>query len=107
MERFRTMANIKKEEYPDMQRSLTAFFMINTEAQRELKVVDKLFNLPEIKEIHCMHGSIDILVKAVLTRDMLTSDAEVIGQFVQEKVRPTKGILSTQTLIPGSSRTKS
>lgn len=100
------MANIKEEEYPDMIRSLTAFIMINTETKADLKIVDKLFKLPEVKEIHCMHGRIDILIKIVLTRNILTSDAEVIGQFVHGKVRQTKGILSTQTLIPGSSRIK-
>lgn len=89
-----------------MLRSLTAFIMINTDTKLELKVVDKLFKLPEVKEFHCMHGNIDILIKIVLTRDLLTSDVEVIGQFVHEKVRQTKGIISMQTLIPGSSRIK-
>jgi hypothetical protein len=80
--------------------------MMNVEAKRELKIVDRLFALPEVKEIHSVHGSIDILVKIKLTRDLLSSDAEVIGQFVHEKVRQVDGILSTQTLIPGESKMK-
>jgi DNA-binding Lrp family transcriptional regulator/uncharacterized ParB-like nuclease family protein len=107
MEVFRKkMARMKKDEYPEMLRSITAFIMLNVEAKRELKVVDKLFALPEVKEVHSMHGSIDILVKIVLTRDLLSSDAEVIGQFVHEKVRQIDGVSSTQTLIPGSSKIK-
>ncbi len=107
MEAFREkMANLKKEEYPEMLRSITAFIMMNVEARRELKVVDKLFALPEVREVHSIHGSIDILIKVVLTRDLLSSDAEVIGQFVHEKVRQIDGILSTQTLIPGTSMIK-
>ena len=51
-------------------------------------------------------NSLDILIKVVLTRDLLSSDAEVIGQFVHEKVRQIDGILSTQTLIPGTSKIK-
>ncbi|GAB6908720.1 Two domain fusion protein [Desulfosarcina cetonica] len=107
MEAFRKkMAKMKKEEYPEMLRGITAFIMITAEAKRETKVVDRLFALPEVREVHSVHGSIDILVKITLTRDLLTSDAEVIGQFVQEKIRQIPGILSTQTLIPGQSRIK-
>ncbi|WP_372680591.1 Lrp/AsnC ligand binding domain-containing protein [Desulfosarcina sp.] len=107
MEAFREeMATMNKEDYPEMLRSITAFITMNVEAKRELKIVDKLFALPEVREVHSIHGSIDILVKITLTRDLLSSDAEVIGQFVHSKVRQIDGILSTQTLIPGESRVK-
>lgn len=107
MEAFRKkMANMKKEEYPEMLRGITAFIMITSEAKREAKIVDRIFALPEVKEVHSVHGNIDILVKAELTRNLLTSDAEVIGQFVQEKIRQIPGVLATQTLIPGQSRIK-
>lgn len=107
MEAFReNMANMNKEEYPEMLRSITAFITMNVDAKRELKIADKIFALPEVKEVHSVHGSIDILVKIVLTRNLLSSDAEVIGQFVHEKVRQIDGILSTQTLIPGASKIK-
>ena len=107
MERFRKkMATMKKEEYPEMLRSITAFIMMNVEAKREIKVVDKLFRLPEVEEVHSVHGNIDILVKIALTRDLLSSDAEVIGQFVYENIRQIGGIISTQTLIPGISKIK-
>ncbi|BBO93124.1 Lrp/AsnC ligand binding domain-containing protein [Desulfosarcina ovata] len=107
MEAFREkMAKMKKEEYPEMLRGITAFIMIAAEAKRESRIVDRLFALPEVREVHSVHGSIDILVKIELTRDLLTSDAEVIGQFVQEKIRQVPGVQSTQTLIPGQSRIK-
>jgi hypothetical protein len=107
MEAFREeMATMNKEEYPEMLRSITAFITMNVEAKRELKIVDKLFALHEVREVHSIHGSIDILVKIALTRDLLSSDAEVIGQFVHSKVRQIDGIISTQTLIPGESKVK-
>ncbi|MEE4164661.1 MAG: Lrp/AsnC ligand binding domain-containing protein, partial [Desulfocapsaceae bacterium] len=107
MEAFREkMAKMNKDEYPEMLRSITAFITMNVEAKGELKVVEKLFALPEVKEVHSIHGSIDILAKIVLTRDLLSSDAEVIGHFVHESVRQIPGILSTQTLIPGTSKIK-
>ena len=107
MEAFREkMAKMNKEEYPEMQRSITAFITMNVEANGQLMVMEKLFALPEVREVHSIHGSIDILVKIVLTRDLLSSDAEVIGQFVHEQVRQIVGIISTQTLIPGTSKIK-
>jgi uncharacterized ParB-like nuclease family protein/DNA-binding Lrp family transcriptional regulator len=107
MEAFRKkMAHMHKDEYPEMLRSITAFITMNVEAKRETKIVEKLFALPEVREVHSIHGSIDILVKIVLTRDLLSSDAENIGQFVQGKVRQIDGIISTQTLIPGESKMK-
>ncbi len=85
---------------------LSNSFLMNVEAKRELKIVEKLFALPEVREVHAVHGSIDILAKIALTRDLITSDAEVIGQFVHAKARLIDGIISTQTLIPGASKIK-
>jgi hypothetical protein len=41
-----------------------------------------------------------------LTRDLLSSDAEIIAQFVHENIRSISGVTSTQTLIPGYSKVK-
>jgi uncharacterized ParB-like nuclease family protein len=107
MEAFREkMATVRNGDYPEMLRNITAFIIMNVEAKGENRIVDKLFALPEVKEVHAVHGSIDILVKVVLTRDLLSSDAEVIGEYVHSKVRQIDGILSTQTLIPGTSKIK-
>jgi uncharacterized ParB-like nuclease family protein len=107
METFREkMAKTEKDKYPEMLRSILAFVIMNVEAKREIDVVEQLFSLSEVKEVHAVHGSVDILVKVALTRDLLSSDAEVIGQFVHEKIRQIDGILSTQTLIPGTSKIK-
>jgi hypothetical protein len=54
-----------------------------------------------------VHGDVDLLVKFVLTRDLLSSDAEVISQFVHDHVRQLPGVKNTKTLIPGLSRIKS
>ena len=71
-----------------------------------MKLIEKLYALDEVKEIYSMHGDVDLLVKVELTRDLLSSDAEVISQFVHEKVRQLPGIISTNTLIPGFSKIK-
>jgi hypothetical protein len=107
MEDFRKkMSNKKENEYPEMQREITAFVLLNVSAKKENHIIEKLYALHEAREIHSVHGDVDILVKAVLTRDLLSSDAEIIGQFVSKRIRQIPGVISTQTLIPASSKIK-
>lgn len=106
MEAFRENMRARKTcEYPEMQRGITAFILMNVQARREDKLVEQLFKLPEVREVHSVHGDVDLLVKIQLTRDLLSSDAEMISQFVQ-RVRQLSGITATKTLIPGFSKIK-
>lgn len=107
MEAFRKkMAQKKIEEYPDMKRDITFFILINVDGMHERRLIDKLFALPEVVELHSVHGSIDLILKAVLSRDLLASDAEVISNFTHSSLRRMKGVVATQTLIPGLSLVK-
>ncbi len=107
MEEFRTkMADTKACGYPEMQRGITAFILMNVQAKKEARIVEKLFELEEVREIHSVHGDVDLLVKIQLTRDLLSSDAEMISQFVHEEVRQLAGVVKTKTLIPGFSKSK-
>ncbi len=107
MEAFRTkMAEYKAAEYPEMKREITFFIMLNVDGKYETQITDKLFQFDEIDEVHCVHGSIDIVVRATLMRDLLTSDAELINHFYNRVIRPLKGLKGSQTLIPGFSRVK-
>jgi uncharacterized ParB-like nuclease family protein len=108
MEEFRSkMTKLKEAEYPEMLREITAFVLINVAAKKEIRLVDKLFNLKEVKEVHSVHGSMDVIAKVILQRDLVSSDAETIGHFVHNKIRTIAGVISTQTLIPGYSKQKS
>lgn len=107
MEAFRKkMANLKEAQYPEMLREITAFVLINVSAKKELRLVDKLFKLDEVKEVHSVHGNVDVIAKIVLKRDLVSSDAETIGDFVHNKIRQLAGVISSQTLIPGYSKQK-
>jgi uncharacterized ParB-like nuclease family protein len=107
MEAFRKkMAKHTDAGYPEMKRDITIFILINVDGTQEQRLIDKLFALPEVVELHSVHGSIDLVIKATLSRDLLASDAEVISQFTHSSLRRMKGILSTQTLIPGLSLVK-
>jgi len=92
MEAFREkMAKFKESDYPEMKRGITAFIQLLVQARKEDRIIERLFELEEVREVHSVHGDIDILVKIVLTRDLLISDAETIGQFVHEKIRQISG----------------
>ncbi|SLM32274.1 Two domain fusion protein (ParB-like nuclease domain/HTH-type transcriptional regulator) [Desulfamplus magnetovallimortis] len=107
MEEFREhMTSLNEVEYPEMKRGITAFVLMNVKGKQEHKVIEKLFELEEVLEIHSVHGDIDLLVKVGLTRDLLSSDAEIISNFVHEKMRQLNGVVTTKTLIPGFSRIK-
>ena len=107
MEEFRKkMTDLKGVQYPEMKREIIVFILMSVQAKKELKLIDKLYEVKEVKEIYSVHGDVDLLVKVELTRDLLSSDAEIISQFVQKKVRMIPGINSTNTLIPGFSRIK-
>ncbi|MEJ2164772.1 MAG: transcriptional regulator, partial [Desulfobacterales bacterium] len=85
MEEFRKkMAELKDAEYPEMKHGINLFILINVQAKKEVRLMDKLFELDEVKEVHSVHGDVDLVVKVVLTRDLLSSDAEVISQFGKE-----------------------
>ena len=107
MEEFRTsMLEKSTPDYPEMKRTITAFVLINIDTSTEYEVMDELFSRDEIQEVHSVNGSIDILVKIVLKRDFLASDAEIISEFVDRNIRRIEGINRTQTIIPGISKVK-
>jgi hypothetical protein len=107
MEAFRKKMEKKgAEEYPDMHLEVTAFVLMHVVPKREYRIMEKLFALDEVKEIHSVHGEVDLVAKIVLKRDFLSSDAEIIGHFVHSQVRQIAGVISTETLIPGLSKIK-
>jgi DNA-binding Lrp family transcriptional regulator len=100
------MSNKKEFEYPEMQREIIVFILMNISGKKGSRIIEKLYALEEVREVHSVHGNVDILAKIVLTRDLISSDAETIWNFVNNKVGQITGIVSTQTLIPGFSKIK-
>lgn len=107
MEEFRReMAKHKEQNYPEMRTELTVFILLNVDGRYEQRIFDKLLALDEVREVHSVHGSIDIIVKVTLVRELLSSDAELLSQFILSTIRKWNGVISTQTLIPGMSKVK-
>lgn len=103
MEIFRKNMMEQEKNYPEMQREITVFILLNIEGKEEDAIIKKMMALDEIREIHTVHGTFDLLVKIILHRDLLSSDAELISHFTQDTIRQWKGVISTHTLIPGMS----
>jgi len=68
--------------------------------------MEKLFGYKEVQEVHFIPGDFDILVKIVVNRNIISSDSEAIGQFIQKRVRRIQGVVKTRTIIPLSSKRK-
>jgi DNA-binding Lrp family transcriptional regulator len=100
------MAQHTDQNYPEMRREINVFVLMNVEGRHENKIMDKLYALDEVREVHSVHGAIDIIIRVKLMRDLLSSDAELISQFMQSTIRQWQGVVSTQTLLPGVSRVK-
>ncbi|MBM9605361.1 Lrp/AsnC ligand binding domain-containing protein [Desulfopila inferna] len=107
MEEFRKeMSRRKEQKYPDLHPEMTVFILLNVDGRHEQRIFDKLLALDEVREVHSVHGSIDIIIKVRLVRDLLSSDAELLSQFILSTIRKWTGVISTQTLIPGISKVK-
>ncbi len=107
MEKFRTkVMALSEHPFPEMKRITTAFIMISVKPELEKEIVEKLYTYNEVKELHYVPADFDIIAKIILERDLLSSESEVVRQFVQEKVRRIPGITWTQTIIPLSSKIK-
>jgi DNA-binding Lrp family transcriptional regulator len=107
MEKFRAkIAEKDGVEIPEMKRTTAAYLLINVETRREDRIMEKLFDHREVQEVHFVPGEFDIITKIVVESDWLSSESEVIGQFVQQHVRSIPGVTKTQTIIPISSKRK-
>jgi DNA-binding Lrp family transcriptional regulator/uncharacterized ParB-like nuclease family protein len=107
MEKFRTKVMSQSEHpFPEMKRITTAFIMISVKPELEKEIADKLYAYDEVKELHYVPADFDLIAKIVLERDLLSSESEVVRQFMQGKIRRIPGITWTQTIIPLSSKKK-
>ncbi len=108
MENFRVKVMEQSEHpFPEMKQVTTAFIMISVKPELEKQLVEKLYAYEEVKEIHYVPVDFDVIAKVVLERDLLSSESEVVRQFVQEKVRRVPGVTWTQTIITLASKIKS
>ena len=69
-----------------------SFILLNCKKNQEKDVITRLREVPEIKEIQCVTGPYDILVKEE------ASTIEELHEVVTWKIRKLKNVRSTYTL---------
>jgi len=80
---------------------LKAFVLIKTKIGIEKEVAEKLFEIPEIHEVHMIIGDYDLLaVMDAKDEDVTRFPAERIVETLTEKIRKMENILETKTVIP-------
>jgi len=77
----------------------TGFALLSISPLNEKSVYEALRNMPQITEVHPLFGEYDILVK------IECPDIDEIGEVVIKKIRQTKGVMDTKTLIGTKSLT--
>jgi len=69
-----------------------SFLLLNCKKNQEKDVIVQLREIPEVKEIQCIRGPYDILVKAE------ASTIEDLNEVITWKIRNIKNVRSTYTL---------
>lgn len=69
------------------------FALLSISPLKEKEVYEKLNTITEIVEVHPLFGEFDILVK------IECRDIDEIGSIVINKIRSTRGVMDTKTLI--------
>ena len=71
----------------------TGFALLSVSPLYEKEVYEKLKTIPEVVEVYPLFGEYDILLR------IEAPDIDSIGSIVIHKIRSTKGITDTKTLI--------
>ena len=69
-----------------------AFALIKTRDTKEHEIYNKLIKTKEIKEIHPLFGSYDLIIKIDL------ENLETLGKLIVDKIKIIDGIIDTKTL---------
>lgn len=77
-----------------------AIVMINVEIGKENEVFEKIFNIPEVKEVYMVYGVHDLI--AVIEAETM----DTLRSLITEKIRKMDGVKSTLTSIVVMSKKK-
>ncbi|MCY0868736.1 MAG: Lrp/AsnC ligand binding domain-containing protein [Desulfurococcus sp.] len=77
-----------------------AIILIQTEIGAEVKVLEELFKIPEVKEAHIVYGTYDIVLK------IEAESLEKIREIVTNRIRKLPDIRTTVSMIVVESRAK-
>jgi len=72
---------------------VVGYVLISVEPTKEVEVLKKLLEIPEVVEAHSLFGEYDIIAKVV------SSSLEELSNLILNKIRTIDGIISTKTLM--------
>ncbi len=84
---------VKMRARNDETSNARAFVLINVEIGLEKTMMDELKAIPEVKEVHLLHGAYDIIARAESDTVLNLKDA------INRKIRNLEKIRSTLTMI--------
>ena len=70
-----------------------AIVMINTDVGKEKEIMEKIFELPEVREVYMVYGIHDLI--AIVEAD----DMDTLRTLITDKIRRMDGVKSTLTSI--------
>ncbi len=83
-----------------------AFVLVKVAPGKEEKVVDALFQIPEITEVHIVPGDWDILAVISSKKEVAIGSDEKVYRLVLEKIGKIKDVQDTNTMVSQFSKTK-
>ncbi len=82
-----------------------AFIFLKSTKTKERQLMDRLWEMIEVRECHMLEGDYDVLAVS-RTEDWRLEPREKIARFVLDKIRPLQDVVDTRTIIPAISQTK-
>ncbi len=100
-------SEVKKSKITDLDTWTKGFVCTKVRAGRERQVMQDLFKITEVSEVHMVTGNYDLLTVLEVRKTLFPPRyPEVITDIVVDKIRKINGVEDTQTFIPNSSRIK-
>lgn len=72
---------------------VVAYVLITTATGKEMSVMERIRDLPELTEAHQLFGQYDIIAR------METEDYDKLCDVVLQKMRSVQGVVGSRTLI--------
>ncbi len=84
----------------EMKRHVRAFLYLATGLGKEKDVMEELWKLPEVKEVHIITGKYDILAVVEVGRELLEPESQSVYWFILDMIKHIGAISDTETTIP-------
>jgi len=84
------------------------YVLVDTDPKEDIQVEEKLLKIREVKEVHFISGSYDLLavIDITLRGKPIFSTVQELSQNIIQKIRKIKGVRDTNSIVPFLSYTK-